>query len=493
VVVTISRVGDADLAFLAMDRGPVPEQLGVVLLLDGVLDADACVRLLSERVSAVPRLRQRLMPTPLGCGPPIWAEDPSFDVRRHFSTATCPAPSDAQARDAGRLPSADRVSGDVRAPDDGRMPGDDRALADAAMPELMRRLPRDRPLWRAVLISGAEGGTSALLLILHHALADGLGGLAVLSHLLDDADSAPHPKAGEPTTMPHRPAVYGAKADGWRLAADAWRRRGRAIRAAPGRLRRLGPALRAGGGIKPAPVADCSLLQPVGGRRRAVVVRAPLDALRDAGHRHDAGINSVLLAAVAGALRRLLDGRGERLGAVSIAVPVGAQRAAGGAQQAAGGTGRAAGRAAGGVDGNLGSPLVVTVPDGGDGVAHVAAEVRRRRGEAAGPAPVAVLGGAFRVLASMGAYGWYMRRQRRMHTLVSNVRGPGVVVSVGGVSVRGMIPLVVGGNTNITVMFLALSYCGELVVTVVADPDRCPDLDRLGVLLSGELDLIVRA
>jgi len=43
------------------------------------------------------------------------------------------------------------------------------------------------------------------------------------------------------------------------------------------------------------------------------------------------------------------------------------------------------------------------------------------------------------------------------------------------------------------VMFVALSYLDSLTVTVVADPDRCPDLDALATLLSAELATLARA
>src|SRR5690242_17228601 len=157
----IVRVSDADRAYLAMDRGPVPEHLGVILVLDRPLTAEDCARLLGDRAATVPRLRRRLVRTPPGCGGPIWADDEAFDPRRHLATVDCPAP------------------------------GDDRALLDAVLPHLMRRLPRDRPLWRAVLISGLPGGGCALALITHHVLSDGLGGLAVLGRLVDNAAPAP--------------------------------------------------------------------------------------------------------------------------------------------------------------------------------------------------------------------------------------------------------------------------------------------------------------
>jgi diacylglycerol O-acyltransferase / wax synthase len=59
------------------------------------------------------------------------------------------------------------------------------ALAVIAAP-----LPRTAPLWSAVLVTGLADGAVALVLVLHHALADGVGGLAVLANLVDAPASA---------------------------------------------------------------------------------------------------------------------------------------------------------------------------------------------------------------------------------------------------------------------------------------------------------------
>ena len=48
-----------------------------------------------------------------------------------------------------------------------------------------QRLPTDRPLWLACLLADPVGGRTALVLVLHHVLADGLGGLAILAALAD--------------------------------------------------------------------------------------------------------------------------------------------------------------------------------------------------------------------------------------------------------------------------------------------------------------------
>jgi diacylglycerol O-acyltransferase / wax synthase len=114
----IERANPSDRAFLAMDSGEVPEQFGVILLLEnaGGLDLARTRRLLAERVLAVPRLRQRLVRVPLGCGGPIWVDDPGFDIRRHVRAVAC------------------------------REPGDEPALLDTALSVIMPPLPRFAPL-----------------------------------------------------------------------------------------------------------------------------------------------------------------------------------------------------------------------------------------------------------------------------------------------------------------------------------------------------------
>ena len=70
---TIDRASPADLVMLAVDTGPVPEQLGALLLLDNGsdLDPDAMLRVIADRATTIPRLRQRLVWPPAGCGRPV--------------------------------------------------------------------------------------------------------------------------------------------------------------------------------------------------------------------------------------------------------------------------------------------------------------------------------------------------------------------------------------------------------------------------------------
>jgi diacylglycerol O-acyltransferase len=141
----IDRIGPMDLTVLATDRGSVPMNIGAILEFDtaGSPSLAAVRALLSERVPTIPRLRQRLRRVPFGGGRPVWVDDPDFVLDRHLIERDWPTPGDA------------------------------RQLLDIAAELLCQRLNTDRPLWRAWLVTDPVGGQAALVLVLHHVLADG--------------------------------------------------------------------------------------------------------------------------------------------------------------------------------------------------------------------------------------------------------------------------------------------------------------------------------
>ena len=432
----VERASPADRAFLAMDTGEVPEQFGVILLLDqGVgFDLPRVRRLIAERIPAVPRLRQRLVRAPCGCGGPIWIDDPQFDIRSHVRAVAC------------------------------QEPRDEPALLDIAMSVIATPLRRTAPLWGAVLVTGLADGRVALVFVAHHALADGVAGLAVLANLVDsrpDARSACYP----------RPAP-GAAA----LAREALLRRLRALRHIGRSWQLLRASIGAGGGLRPPRAPTCSLNQRTGPRRSLAVVRAELAPVHSAAHLHGATVNDAVLVAVAGALRKVLMARGESLDALVMAVPVSGRRP--GNEPALG---------------NMVSPILVPVPATGDigtRLEQVAARVRAHKADATGPPPIAVLGWLFRPLAAIGGYRWYMNHQHRLHTLVSHVRGPANEFNFGGSPITSAIPVVVAERGNTTVYFEVLSYAGTLTLSVISDPDHFPDIGTLTDAVRAELDLI---
>jgi hypothetical protein len=135
--------------------------------------------------------------------------------------------------------------------------------------------------------------------------------------------------------------------------------------------------------------------------------------------------------------------------------------------------------------------MAVPVTVAGDPQQRLAAiaHTTRNRKPANPSASAALLGPAFRTLAWLGAMRWFVNRQRLVTTLVTNLRGPDVRLSFLTAPITEVIPVspITG---NVTVAFAVLSYAGTLVVTVIADPQRCPDLPVLVAHLQGDLDLL---
>jgi WS/DGAT/MGAT family acyltransferase len=388
----------------------------------------------ADRLGGVPRLRQHLVRVPPGAGRPVWVDDPQFTAAAHVRRVACPAP------------------------------GDERGLLDLAADLVATRLPSGRPAWAAAVVPDVSGGRAGVVVVLSHVLADGIGGLALLGAL---ADGGPPPVSAPPRPRPpYR-----------RLAADALRTRARALARWRAGVAQVRDATRAARGLRAPRAGPCSLLAPTGPRSRVAVVRVPLEPLRAAAHRAGGTVNDVLLVAVAGALGALLDGRGEAVDPLVVTVVVTARRSAGLGDL-----------------GNATTPLVVAVPvrgDPADRLARFAGTVRAARDAATGPPLIALLGPVFRVLAAAGGYRWYLRHQRRFHTLVSNVRGPEEPLALAGRPVEAIVPVAVGEAGNVTVAFDALSYAGTLAVAAVADADRVPDLPVLTAALQRQLAALV--
>lgn len=432
VRIPVERATPNDMLQLTYDAGSVPAQVGAVLLMAGPApEPDAARRAVALRVASVPRLRQRLQRVPFGCGRPIWIDDASFDIANHVDTLACPAP------------------------------GDDRALYDLAADLVTTRLDRARPLWRAAVVTGLTRGRWAVVVVFHHVLADGIGGLAVLARLADGLA----PPAERPAPVPP-PRV-------WRLALDAAAERLRAIAGLPRTLRRIAEGIRQTlpGVTLHAPAT--SLNQPTGPRRRLAVARVPLAPVRAVAHQHAATVNDVVLTAVTGAIHMVLLRRGEEITPIVVSVPV-------------------SGRASGGAElGNQVGVLPVVLPAAGEPHERLTRTARimrdHKRGERG--ASASVLEPAFRLLARLGVVGWLLDRQRMINTFVTNLRGPAQPMTLLGAPVLDVV--IVNGTTgNVSVAFGVLSYAGALNVSVVADPDVCHDHDELTAAVQEQLAML---
>ncbi|MFD1548043.1 wax ester/triacylglycerol synthase domain-containing protein [Nonomuraea guangzhouensis] len=447
----VDRASLGDVLNLAVDVGPVPMQAGACLVLEAGpgFDLDRARHLVSERVRAVPRLRQRLVPVPLGCGRPVWVDDPAFDLGHHLHVRTCPSP------------------------------GDERALLDLAAEIISRRLAPARPLWSITIVTGLAGDRVGLIACFHHVLADGIGGLAVLGALVDGtsepAEGGAQPATGQPETLLRRFPCPAPPLR--RIAAEAWVSRLRAL----ARLPHAGAVIRRAAAELGAPsrVARCSLNQPTGPHQSLATVTVRLDDVLGFAHAHGGTVNDAVLAAITGALRALLAGRGESVPELVASVPVSARTSA---------TSDWLGNQVGVMPVRL--PTAGTLSERLERTAAITrarkSTFRKRQGSAASWGSAELLAGMNRVLARVGALGWFMDHQRLIHTAVTNLRGPEQPLAFNGATVAAVIPISLARG-NVSVAFSVLSYAGALTISVAADTDRTPDLPLLITALRGEL------
>jgi WS/DGAT/MGAT family acyltransferase len=144
--------------------------MAMLLLLERRPHSDRLRAAVWRAVEAVPRLRQRVVDAPLDLARPRWEDDPSFDldfhVRRYAVSHADGAPEHATLAD----------------------------LFHTLGPIYERPFDRTRPLWELIELDGPGAGT-AIFFRLHHGVADGVGGNAILAALTDADANAPAPPA----------------------------------------------------------------------------------------------------------------------------------------------------------------------------------------------------------------------------------------------------------------------------------------------------------
>jgi diacylglycerol O-acyltransferase / wax synthase len=140
-----------DHAWLRMDRPTNLMMINGVLVIEGTLDRERLREVLEQRILALPRFRQRIVRRGRR---PCWEDDPDFDLDAHLHWTRLPDPgADAQL---GEL-----VSGLVGTPLDPR-----------------------RPLWSFHVVENYLGGTVFYARV-HHCIGDGVGLMFVLLSLTD--------------------------------------------------------------------------------------------------------------------------------------------------------------------------------------------------------------------------------------------------------------------------------------------------------------------
>jgi diacylglycerol O-acyltransferase len=458
------RPEDATLLYAQDPRAPL--QIGAVALFDATAlrHDDRSLRLddlrchIESRLPHPHRFRQRLVDTAFGFGAPVWVDDPAFAIDNHVRSTALPRP------------------------------GDTRRLREVVDRLLEQPLDPERPLWEVWMVEGVAGNRVALVVKASHVMADGM---ALLEFVVTVLDASPHAAA------PHPPAPR--QGDERRVVPPA----GVALvaGAAVGRTRRqLASAVRAAGGLsrpravmstaatlaraavgaRPAPAS--AITRPVGRHRRMAWFRQPLAEVQAVRRAQGVTLNDLVLAAVAGALRRYPDPAGPGQGVHPRAlVPASTHGPAPAAEVE-----------------NRFSILLADLPLSVEGpldrLQWVHAEMERRKRSAESSV------GSLLLAVSDVVPGWLIRRlapsilgrQPVVNLAVTNLPGTTQPLYLLGARMREVYPFVTVIG-NIAMIVGVISYADSLGIGITVDPDVIPDPDRFAGALAAAFDELVQA
>lgn len=263
-----------DTAWLRMDRENHLMAIKGVLVLGGRLNLAALASLLEQRLLPhFPRFTQRVEQDENGAW---WVPDAAFDLHQHVRRR--------------RLP-----TGEPQA-----------ALENLVAKLAAEPLPPHRPLWQIELIERYQGGC-ALVIRLHHCLADGMALMALMRQLCDGGPSCgPTPLEGD---------AHGL--DEWFKLLAQWRHDPQAA----ARVGHLAGLLASDvGKLLVLPPDSETRLKGRTGRHKALAWSAPLPMpmVKAAARALGCSVNDVLLSCVAGALRRHLRAQGDSVAGVNV-------------------------------------------------------------------------------------------------------------------------------------------------------------------------------
>ncbi|HVR29883.1 MAG TPA: wax ester/triacylglycerol synthase family O-acyltransferase [Thermoanaerobaculia bacterium] len=153
------RLTATDAAFLYAEREDAPMHIGAIAVIDGDLDFAGYGRSIAAKLERLPRFRHKAVAAPFNVGHPTWEDDREFDLARHLFLHQVAAPGGCEE------------------------------LFTAAAAVFTGVLDRSKPLWELHLLRGLEGGRSALVSKIHHAMVDGVGANEIVTTILDIAKS----------------------------------------------------------------------------------------------------------------------------------------------------------------------------------------------------------------------------------------------------------------------------------------------------------------
>jgi diacylglycerol O-acyltransferase / wax synthase len=458
------RLSASDVSFLYVEGRTTPMHVGGLAIFASPADGfhyERLVELIEDRISLVPRYRQKVRFVPGHLANPVWVDDADFDITYHVRRSALPRP------------------------------GSDEQLREFCARIQSRPLDRSRPLWEMYLVEGLQEGRFAIITKSHHAMVDGIRAIDIGQVILDTSPTprvipedlwmpAPEPSPAQLMTAAANEVLRRPSAllDTVRLGVQD-------VRTAVGRVLDLAGSLVSAVRVVVRPAPSSPLNMPIGEQRRFGVARTSLDDYKLVRRQHGGSINDVVLATVAGALRGWLLFRGEPVTpatTVRAMVPVSVRSESDDADLA-----------------NRVSGLVVDLPVGEANPlmrlsqVSYAMKAHKESGQSVGAeALVALSGFAPPTLHAVGARLTNGLTRRMFNLVVTNVPGPQVPLFAAGARMLEMFPVVPLASGQAVTIGLT-SYAGGVYYGLNADRDAMADVDVLAALIEESLAELVTA
>jgi len=454
------RISHVDTAWLRMDRPSNLMQIVGVMLFEGQLDYQRLRSAIERRMLGFSRFRQMAVADNTGY---VWQDDPDFSLDHHLHRVTLPG--------AGGKTDLEHFVADL-----------------ASTP-----LNPNRPLWEMHLVDTALGG-QALVMRIHHSIADGI---ALVGVVLSMADNAPGDAV--PRTRPKR--IHEEDDDEdifwrtiWRPMTDAMLGTVRVstnlwvkyieLMSNPGKMfdyARIGSNI-TGEVAKLALMPDDSHTRFKGkpGIAKRVAWSEPisLPEVKAVGQVLGCSVNDLLLSAAAGALRAYLAERGDKVEGVEIRamVPVNMRRPSD------------AGKL-----GNRFGLVALELPVGLENPLARLYATRERMAKLKGSYQAAL---TLSILGLVGMAPKFVQQQildllaSKATAVMTNVPGPQEALYLAGAKLRQ--PLFwVPQSGDIGMGVSILSYDGKVQFGLISDHHLVPDPERIVERFTNEFDKLL--
>jgi diacylglycerol O-acyltransferase / wax synthase len=436
-----------DASFLHIENDSTPMHVGGVSIFEGPPPPfEEFQAMIASKLPLVPRYRQTVRFVPGALSRPVWVDDQHFNLAYHVRRTALP------------------------------QPGGDQELKTLTARVMSQNLDRAKPLWEIWVVEGLDDNRWALLSKVHHCMVDGVASTDLMA-VLFDAEREPTNQLPADDWHPEpRPSDVQLVADALRdrlasnpaAAAEALAGAARAPREFAALIEQTASGIVRSAGIVRQPPAS-SLNGPLSPHRRWGWSRGRLSDVQLVRKAHGGTVNDVVLAAITGGFRELLQERGESTDRVlRTLVPVSVRRPG-----------------ERGTYNNRVSAMFAELPvDEADPIDRLhriseqMAGLKDSKQAVAGEVLTSLSGFAPPMLLALGARLASRLPQRSLNTGTTNVPGPQLPLYAAGRRLLESFPYI-PLFAQVRVAVAIFSYDGGLYFGISGDYDSTPDIEVL--------------